>query len=327
MTRPHCDSRESSPRRRRTSLGYRTSACRACRRVFNERTGTPFNDLQYPTDIILLTVLWRLRYKLGLRDVAELLLERGYLEACLRPDEVVSVGIDDVGHPGLGVVRRGSRWCECTVDWRGSAKLYFPLSRSAMIATLAGAIPPGAGAAENGDARFAFVGSVTEAFVLSVLARELREDPRAPTLAELAAAVVRSIDRPSLSLGFQLLGGPEVPDGLRSAAVVAVVVGGLQARDLVTLRGDRVVLAAAAAAALGGFPDATFAINRTVVTEAGARSHWLHATKAGERTIVFRPRSPEGGEQRLEWREVGNDDLRLLVAGLLLNPTAVEAGA
>ena len=78
MTCPHCDSRESSPRRRRTSLGYRTSACRACRRVFNERTGTPFNDLQYPTDIVLLTVLWRLRYKLGLRDVAELLLERGY---------------------------------------------------------------------------------------------------------------------------------------------------------------------------------------------------------------------------------------------------------
>ncbi len=78
MTCPHCDSRESSPRRRRTSLGYRTSACRACRRVFNERTGTPFNDLQYATDIVLLTVLWRLRYKLGLRDVAELLLERGY---------------------------------------------------------------------------------------------------------------------------------------------------------------------------------------------------------------------------------------------------------
>ena len=36
----------------------------------NERTGTPFNDLQYPTDIMLLAVLWRLRYKLGFRDVA-----------------------------------------------------------------------------------------------------------------------------------------------------------------------------------------------------------------------------------------------------------------
>ena len=78
MTCPHCGSQGTNRRRRRSSLGYRTSACRACRRIFNERTGTPFNDLQYPTDIVLLTVLWRLRYKLGLRDVAELLLQRGY---------------------------------------------------------------------------------------------------------------------------------------------------------------------------------------------------------------------------------------------------------
>ena len=78
MTCPHCGSKETSRRRRRSSLGYRTSACRACHRIFNERTGTPFNDLQYPTDIVLLAVLWRLRYKLGFRDVAELLLQRGF---------------------------------------------------------------------------------------------------------------------------------------------------------------------------------------------------------------------------------------------------------
>ncbi len=78
MTCPHCDCRESSHRRRRTSLGYRRFNCRSCRRRFNERTATPFNEVQYPTDIVLLTVLWRLRYKLGLRDVAELLLQRGY---------------------------------------------------------------------------------------------------------------------------------------------------------------------------------------------------------------------------------------------------------
>ena len=76
MDCPHCDSGETS-RRRRTALGYRTSACRACRRTFNERTGTPVNDLQYPTDIVLLAVLWRLRYTLRFRDVAALLLDRG----------------------------------------------------------------------------------------------------------------------------------------------------------------------------------------------------------------------------------------------------------
>ena len=49
-----------------------------CKRTFNERTGTPFNFLDYPTDIVLLVVLWRLRYKLSLRDLAEMFLERGF---------------------------------------------------------------------------------------------------------------------------------------------------------------------------------------------------------------------------------------------------------
>ena len=73
----HCSSSEIS-RRRRTLLGYGTFACRSCRHVFNERTGTPFNDLQHPTDVVLLAVMWRLRYKLSFRDVAELLLQRGF---------------------------------------------------------------------------------------------------------------------------------------------------------------------------------------------------------------------------------------------------------
>ena len=78
MTCPHCDSGDTNRRRRRTSLGYRTFACRACRRVFNERSGTAFNDLQYPTDVVLLAVLRRLRDTLSCRDIAEMLLERGF---------------------------------------------------------------------------------------------------------------------------------------------------------------------------------------------------------------------------------------------------------
>ena len=45
--------------------------------IFNERTGTPFTFLEYPTDIVLLVLLWRLRYTLRLRDLAEMVLERG----------------------------------------------------------------------------------------------------------------------------------------------------------------------------------------------------------------------------------------------------------
>ena len=65
-------------RKGRTALGSRRFRCRACRRRFNERTGTPFTDRQYPTGIVLLAVLWRLRYKLGCRDVAARLLQRGF---------------------------------------------------------------------------------------------------------------------------------------------------------------------------------------------------------------------------------------------------------
>ena len=65
MACPDCASTATTRRKGRTALGYRRFRYQACRRRFNERTGTPFNDLQYPTDIVLLAVRWRLRYKLA----------------------------------------------------------------------------------------------------------------------------------------------------------------------------------------------------------------------------------------------------------------------
>lgn len=78
MSCPRCRSASTLKRKARTSLGYGIYYCTACKRRFNQRTGTSFNDLQFPTDIVLMAVLWRLRYKLGFRDVAELLLQRGF---------------------------------------------------------------------------------------------------------------------------------------------------------------------------------------------------------------------------------------------------------
>ena len=78
MDCPHCRSTATTSRKDRTALGYPRFTCRSCRHRFNQRTGTPFNDLQYPTDVVTLAVLWRLRYKLSFRDVAELLLQRGF---------------------------------------------------------------------------------------------------------------------------------------------------------------------------------------------------------------------------------------------------------
>ena len=44
---------------------------------FNERSGGGLNRTQYPSDVIALAVLLRLRYKLSLRDLAEMFLIRG----------------------------------------------------------------------------------------------------------------------------------------------------------------------------------------------------------------------------------------------------------
>ena len=78
MNCPHCASMATKEQTKKTSLGYRTFRCSACKRTFNERTGTPFNFLEHPTDLVLLVVLWRLRYKLNLRDLAEMFLGRGF---------------------------------------------------------------------------------------------------------------------------------------------------------------------------------------------------------------------------------------------------------
>src|SRR3954452_9261772 len=77
MNCPHCAS-TTKEETQRTSLGYRVFRCSACKHRFNERTGTPFNFLEFPTDVVLLVVLWRLRYKLSLRDLSEMFLERGF---------------------------------------------------------------------------------------------------------------------------------------------------------------------------------------------------------------------------------------------------------
>ena len=72
-----CGSAAVTGRPERTTQGYRRFRCRACGKQFNERTGTVLNRAQYPSDVIALVVLWRLRYKLSLRDLPEMFLVRG----------------------------------------------------------------------------------------------------------------------------------------------------------------------------------------------------------------------------------------------------------
>ncbi len=52
--------------------------CKDCHCTFNERTGTPFNSIEVPTDIVFQVLLCRLRYKLSFRDISEFLLLRRF---------------------------------------------------------------------------------------------------------------------------------------------------------------------------------------------------------------------------------------------------------
>ena len=65
MNGPYCESTATTKRTHRTAVGYLRFTSRACGRRFNERTDTPFNDRQYPTDRALPAVLSRPRYKLS----------------------------------------------------------------------------------------------------------------------------------------------------------------------------------------------------------------------------------------------------------------------
>ena len=72
-----CGSQAVTERPERTAQGYRRFRCRACGKQFNERSGGVLNRTQYPSDVIALVVLWRLRYKLSLRDLPEMFALRG----------------------------------------------------------------------------------------------------------------------------------------------------------------------------------------------------------------------------------------------------------
>ena len=126
MPCPHCAATATAEQPRRTALGYRAFRCGRCRRTFNERTGTPYNHVQYPTDLVLLVVLWRLRYKLSLRDLAEMFLARGFVfsheavrdwEARFAPLLVTQLRAKRRGQAGVKwhadetYVRVDGRWC------------------------------------------------------------------------------------------------------------------------------------------------------------------------------------------------------------------------
>ena len=110
-----CGSAAVTERPGRTARGYRRFRCRDCGKQSNERSGALLNHAQYPSDVIALVVLWRLRYRLTLRDLSEMFLPRGIVfsheavrdwEAKLAPALATELRRRRHGRGGA----RGRRW-------------------------------------------------------------------------------------------------------------------------------------------------------------------------------------------------------------------------
>ena len=73
-----CGSAAVTERPDLTAQGYRRFRCRDCDQQFNERSDGVLNRASLPSDIIAFVVFCRLRYRLTLRDLGEILLLRGF---------------------------------------------------------------------------------------------------------------------------------------------------------------------------------------------------------------------------------------------------------
>jgi putative transposase len=81
-----CGSAAVTERPDLTAQGYRRFRCRDCGRQFNERSDGALNRASLPSDIIAFVVFCRLRYRLTLRDLSEIMLLRGFTVSheCIR---------------------------------------------------------------------------------------------------------------------------------------------------------------------------------------------------------------------------------------------------
>ena len=105
----HCASRNTRKCKSTTKLGYDKYRCRDCGRQYNERTGTPFNYIEYPTEIVMITVYFYYRFKVSLDDVVELMLMRNiHLSHQTVHNWVQTFGVE------LGLKLRKGRYKRCS---------------------------------------------------------------------------------------------------------------------------------------------------------------------------------------------------------------------
>ena len=73
-----CGSERTSVMKKPTVLDYLRYRCRDCHQQYNERSGTDFNYIQYPTEVVMIALHYYFRFKVSLDDVVELMTMRGF---------------------------------------------------------------------------------------------------------------------------------------------------------------------------------------------------------------------------------------------------------
>src|SRR5258708_1041986 len=63
MDWPDLESKNKRLWKEKTALGYLQFRCRVCDKQFNKRTGTFFNYIQYPTEVVILAVHYYYRFR------------------------------------------------------------------------------------------------------------------------------------------------------------------------------------------------------------------------------------------------------------------------
>ena len=86
MDCPYCKSTNIREQKQKTKLGYKKYECRNCHKRHNERTGTPYNFLELPTDVVFLVIYHYLRFSNSYAEVAEIfwLRDFGFCEETIR---------------------------------------------------------------------------------------------------------------------------------------------------------------------------------------------------------------------------------------------------
>ncbi len=116
MNCPHCESKSTLALTQDTTLGYKQFRCRGCGKQFNDRTGTEFNFIEYPTEVVMIALHYYFRFKVSLNDVVELMAMRGFHLS----HQTVHNWVQRFG-PELGLKLRKRRYKQVSDKWNVDA--------------------------------------------------------------------------------------------------------------------------------------------------------------------------------------------------------------